>query len=507
VFVALCMAAQAPTESAPGIEVSGLGYYRTTATFALATTPANMAANVAAIEFPMALAAWGTVGYFELWDAQIGGNRLYWGQLMDPTSGVPMTISVASGDIVRFSPATLNVQAASGVGGTSSSPWLPTAGGTITPGNLAIGSGTGVPTLTLNGAAGANKGINWQNAGVNRWRFITDASDNLGLYAYGAGGAFIDTGLLFTQSTQTVSTNFRLTMSSSNATGANAVTGAYLVGNNTGANGANGHRFDYLSTAGSAGFDVGTTLLSIFDTAFIAGQAPAKMAAWIVAQSPNDTTNNWACIVGELNVVNRGADKGWMRDRTPANPTGGLLMVPEAVTFGGTGGGEGKNATFGYSVSRSAANNSTGFPVKFYNGYLIEPNSVAGLTGRGIYATGDITGTASQYPYGPLQLDGTWLHGIDHTRAVYTDSNAETLLVGQRLAWIVGATGAATATATIGASGSGANASLTLTTAGTGTVNLAVPPPNAANDAAAASAGVPVGGIYRNVSALQVRVV
>ena len=134
VFVALCIAAPAaaPAEGTPGTEVSGLGYYRTPATFALATSPANMAANVAVIEFPMALAGWGTVGYFELWDAQIGGNRLYWGQLIDHTSGVPATLTVVSGNIVRFSPGTLAVQAASGVGGTSTSPWLPTGGGIMT---------------------------------------------------------------------------------------------------------------------------------------------------------------------------------------------------------------------------------------------------------------------------------------------------------------------------------------------------------------------------------------
>ena len=251
-----------------------------------------------------------------------------------------------------------------------------------------------------------------------------------------------------------------VSVANSAAIGANGVVGIYGNAHNTGGNGANGHRFDYQSAAGSNGFDIGSTFISIFDTTFVAGQVPNGMATWIVAQSPNDTTHNWSCIIGEMNVVNRGADKGWMRDRTLANPTGGLLMVPEAVSFGGTGGGEGKNATFGYSVSRSAANNSTGFPVKFYNGFLIEPNSVVGLTGRGIYATGDITGTASQYPYGPLQLDGTWLHGIDHTKAVYTDNNAETMAVTQRFAWIVGATGAATATATIGAFGSGSSANI-----------------------------------------------
>jgi hypothetical protein len=111
VFVALCGTVSPPTETTKGVEVSGLGYSRVPTTFALVTTPANMAANTAAIEFPIAAAAWGTIGYFELWDAIRGGNRLYWGQLVDPTSAAPIAITVSPGDIVRFSPATLSVQA------------------------------------------------------------------------------------------------------------------------------------------------------------------------------------------------------------------------------------------------------------------------------------------------------------------------------------------------------------------------------------------------------------
>jgi hypothetical protein len=147
-------------------------------------------------------------------------------------------------------------------------------------------------------------------------------------------------------------------------------------------------------------------------------------------------------------------------------------MVPEVATLAGSGGGEGKNATFAYSVGHSGGNNSTGFPARFYNGLLIEPNAIVGQTGRGIYATGDITGTASQYPYGPVQTDGTWLHGIDHTKAVYQDNSAETLAVGQAQRWITGPTTAPTGAATITGTGSGANISLALVPAGLGAVSV-----------------------------------
>jgi hypothetical protein len=55
-------------------------------------------------------------------------------------------------------------------------------------------------------------------------------------------------------------------------------------------------------------------------------------------------------------------------------------------------------------------------------------------------------------------------------------------------------------------SGTSLGDALTITRA-TGAITLGAIPTNAANDAAAASAGVPVGGIYRNGSALMIRVV
>lgn len=135
VYVALDLAPPAvpPSEAAPGTEATGAGYTRMPATFALIATPANIAANTAVIEFPMAGAAWGTIGYFELWDAAVGGNRLYWGQLIDPATELPITVTVGSGDILRFSPGALAVQAATGTGGTGTvGAYLPLGGGTLT---------------------------------------------------------------------------------------------------------------------------------------------------------------------------------------------------------------------------------------------------------------------------------------------------------------------------------------------------------------------------------------
>ena len=195
---------------------------------------------------------------------------------------------------------------------------------------------------------------------------------------------------------------------------------------------------------------------------------------WIVGQSPNDTTHPWQTCAAEIDVVNRGADMGWLRDRSTTTSTGGLLVVPR-ITRSVEELEKARTRPTATPASKAGGNNSTGLSGQVLQLLPRGANSAVGLTGRAIYVTGDITGTASQYPYGPLQTDGTWLHGIDHTKAVYTDSHAEVMAVGQATAWITGTTVSPTGTATLAASGSGANISLTLTPAGTGTVTVAGP--------------------------------
>jgi hypothetical protein len=144
-YVALTLSA--PTATTPGAEVAagGSGYVRQPASFSLAGGRTDLAINIASIEFPQAASRWGDVGYFELWDAQAGGNRLYWGPLIDPADGItPLTLSVSAGDIVRFSVGTLAVQAgpssdsAPPIGG----PYLPLSGGQLTGPVYAAGDPT-----------------------------------------------------------------------------------------------------------------------------------------------------------------------------------------------------------------------------------------------------------------------------------------------------------------------------------------------------------------------------
>lgn len=110
VYVALCQTA--PTEAAGGLEMAGAGYARTAATFALLSTPANAASNATAVDFAPATSDWQPIAHFEIWTQPTGGTRLYWGPLVDPTSGMPIAIGILAGGAARFSPGTLVVQIA-----------------------------------------------------------------------------------------------------------------------------------------------------------------------------------------------------------------------------------------------------------------------------------------------------------------------------------------------------------------------------------------------------------
>lgn len=108
IYVGLCTSQ--PSSTTPGAEVTGGAYVRLTGTFAISATP-NVAVNTATIEWPAATSSWGTLGWFELWDAPTGGNRLFQGTLIDPVSGVPVTRIIGAGDILRIPAAALAVRA------------------------------------------------------------------------------------------------------------------------------------------------------------------------------------------------------------------------------------------------------------------------------------------------------------------------------------------------------------------------------------------------------------
>lgn len=109
IFVTLTTTA--PTAALGGTEVSGGGYARQPATFAISAPP-GLAANTATVAWAPATAPWGVIGWFELWTALTGGTRYYWGPLVDPADGVtPITRNVLTGDAVRLTAGAIQVRA------------------------------------------------------------------------------------------------------------------------------------------------------------------------------------------------------------------------------------------------------------------------------------------------------------------------------------------------------------------------------------------------------------
>jgi hypothetical protein len=111
IYVGLCATAPPPTDATGGAEPGATGgYVRVQATFALGSgvTPTT-ATNSAIVQFPVATADWGALGYFELWDAASAGNRLFYGTLVDPSTGAASPRTILNGDQARFAPGTLAV--------------------------------------------------------------------------------------------------------------------------------------------------------------------------------------------------------------------------------------------------------------------------------------------------------------------------------------------------------------------------------------------------------------
>jgi len=101
-----------PSSGFGGLEVNISGYARRSAPYALVVGRTDLACNTLTMEWSPATANWGTVGWFELWDALTAGNRLYWGPLVDPADGVtPISRQILTGDIMRLAVNNVTVQA------------------------------------------------------------------------------------------------------------------------------------------------------------------------------------------------------------------------------------------------------------------------------------------------------------------------------------------------------------------------------------------------------------
>jgi len=103
VYVALFTVA--PSDSGGGTEVSGGSYARVAVTNNATNWPAasgGAKSNGTEIAFPEATASWGTVVAFAIFDAETGGNMLYWADLTTSKS-------IDSGDTAKFAVGDLDI--------------------------------------------------------------------------------------------------------------------------------------------------------------------------------------------------------------------------------------------------------------------------------------------------------------------------------------------------------------------------------------------------------------
>jgi hypothetical protein len=89
-----------PTDADTGTEVSGTSYARQSVTFG---APSNGATtNSAAVEFPQAGGAWGTITHIGIRDASTSGNLLY-------HTALDASKTIATGDVFRIASGSLSV--------------------------------------------------------------------------------------------------------------------------------------------------------------------------------------------------------------------------------------------------------------------------------------------------------------------------------------------------------------------------------------------------------------
>jgi len=102
-YVGLFTAAPSDTGGGTEISTSGTGYARQTATFAVSGTSPTEANISSAIDFPTALADWGTVTHLAVFDASTSGNMLAF-------SAATTSKTVATGDILRIPSGSLAIR-------------------------------------------------------------------------------------------------------------------------------------------------------------------------------------------------------------------------------------------------------------------------------------------------------------------------------------------------------------------------------------------------------------
>jgi hypothetical protein len=288
-------------------------------------------------------------------------------------------------------------------------------------------NGTGQQVF-LNGPTHSARALTWSTAGVVRYSLQANYNDDLGFYAYSPSGSYLTNPLSFDSGNQQVDLNWGVLETANNAPIAGGIAGNNISITNTGTNNAIGEKHTYFSNSTNSGFDVEYEDLFIPQTTSgWAAPGTGYQGRFSAILSPNDASSPYWGLTGwELDLVNRGADKGWSNfPEASANPTVGINLVCSSAVSGQ--GGAGHNCSSAYDASGSGDS----FALKWYNGFQCNPNVEVAVTGRCFMAMGDITGNSANFPYGPLDVGGTWLHGITLTSATFMDSVAISLGSGQ----------------------------------------------------------------------------
>lgn len=194
---------------------------------------------------------------------------------------------------------------------------------------------------------------------------------------------------------------------------------------NLGTTGGYGRRLNYFQTGTQvSGFSIADGRIGVFNSI----NGGSGMADWAVAVTPENNTTSWGVFVGEWDIINlSGEDAGYARKRgLQSRWCGGLQVVAESANLKTPGQpNTGRNALFAFCVCPSAANNTfDSDQTKFYNGYMVEENSIA-PNGVGYLASGQVS--ATRQPKKAMAVDAYWEEGINLASAVFSTARAITL--------------------------------------------------------------------------------
>lgn len=180
--------------------------------------------------------------------------------------------------------------------------------------------------------------------------------------------------------------------------------------------GGYGARVNYHQTVDVGNFSIAQGIIAKTDGA---GQS---LGLWIVQATPDDNSKMFGVFCQEINPINAAGDQGYAKRRgTEARWMGGLQVVPEGKDLTRTGSLDTYNCLFGVVIAPSAADSSAGVRNKFYNGVMIEQNSIAE---GGVGVSADGRSDSIDRPDAAFRSTGHWRHALDTRGGVFDSDRA-----------------------------------------------------------------------------------